>query len=378
MADSPVGGIAIFLGELSGGGAEKVMVTLANGIARRGHRVDLVLAVRRGPFLADVAPGVDCVDLEAGGTLRALPRLVTYLRRRRPEAVLTTLHHTSLIALWAKWLAGSQARLYMREANTPSAEQPATPRGRLLSRAARYAYPAADGVIAVSEGVAEDLRRLVPRCATRLNTIYNPVVGPELFSKSRCRAEHRWFEEAGMRVILAAGRLTVQKDFATLIRAFATLQDPDLRLLILGEGEERERLQELVAALRLTERVELPGFVSNPYAYMARASLFVLSSRWEGMPGVLIQAMACGCPVVSTDCPSGPSEVLNREELVPVGDHAALARAMERRLAAPAQRASVAERVARFSEEESIDAYLALLLGKRTDSALLPAPAPEL
>ena len=356
--------ISLFLGELSGGGAERVMVTLANGFAKRGQAVDLVLATLRGPYLADVEPTVRIVDLGAGSTSRALPGLVRYLRSERPRVMLTTLHHTAIAVLLAKRLARSPVEVYLREANDLRAMRPATVTGRLLVRGVEFAYRAADGAIAVSDGVAEGLAHRVPAVAGRITTIYNPVVGPDLLERSRCPVEHRWFGD-GSRVVLAAGRLNRQKDFSTLIRAFRMLDDADLKLLILGEGEERPKLEELVEASGLSERVELPGFVSNPFAYMAGASLFVLSSRWEGMPGVLIQAMACGCPVVSTDCPSGPAEVLcggRFGELVPVGDVLALARAMKRRLSEPVDTRGLIQRASDFSEDASIDAYLALLL----------------
>jgi glycosyltransferase involved in cell wall biosynthesis len=356
--------IVLFLSDLSGGGAERVMVALANGFATRGRSVDLVLARARGPYLDEIAPQVQVFDLEAGSSIRALPALIEYLRARRPSALLTTLHHTGIVALMAKWLAGSSVRVYLREANTLSAVRPRTFRGRMLIVAARHSYLLADGVVAVSDGVADDLRHQLPGRARRLITIYNPVVGSDLQNKSRCSAGHPWLTDSRYRVVLAAGRLTAQKDFSTLVRAFGMLCDPDLRLVILGEGEERGQLQSLIDSLHLTERVDMPGYVNNPFAYMARASLFVLSSRWEGMPSVLIQAMACGCPVVSTDCPSGPAEVLSEGELgelVAVGDATALAKAMERQLGASIDRRLLIERASEFSVEASVDAYLELL-----------------
>lgn len=364
----PQAEIALFLGQLSGGGAERVIVTLANGFVRRGHSVDLVLANLGGPYLEDVDPLVRVVDLDARSTLRALPALTGYLRDARPQVMLTTLHHTAIAVLLARRLAGSSVRVYLREANTLSAMRPSTIRGRLLLAAARHVYRAADGAIAVSEGVANDLREF--DTPGRVHTIYNPVVGPELRRKSQSRVGHRWLEDRRSRVVLAAGRLTEQKDFGTLIDAFAMLEDPHLKLIILGEGRERAALQNLIESLGLKDRVDMPGFVANPFAYMSRASLFVLSSRWEGMPGVLIQAMACGCPVVSTDCPSGPAEVLRGGELgglVPVGDAAALAAAMDQRLANPGNRNALVERAADFSEDASVEAYLDLLLTRSRD-----------
>ncbi|HYP53040.1 MAG TPA: glycosyltransferase, partial [Pyrinomonadaceae bacterium] len=170
----------------------------------------------------------------------------------------------------------------------------------------------------------------------------------------------------GARVLLAVGRLTEQTDFPMLLRAFRMLRDrrSDARLMIAGEGEGRARLEALIGELNLTDDVALPGFVTNPYALMSRAAAFVLSSRWEGLPTVLIEALACGCPVVATDCPSGPREILNGGDygaLVPVGDAAALCDAMSRVLEARPRAALLKEHAARYSVERAAGRYLELL-----------------
>ena len=346
------------------------MVTLANGFARRGYRVDLVLASAAGPYLKDVSPDVRVVDLRAGRVIRALWPLVRYLRRERPVAMLSAMNHANVVAVLARRLAGVNTRLVVSERTTISSE---ARRASGWSARAVYAlvprlYRRADAIVAVSREAARDLEAFAGLAAGAVTPIYNPF---DLARIARMAAEsipHPWFAPGQRRpVVLAVGRLVELKDFPTLLRAFAAVrQRRDARLLILGEGELRGELAGLAHSLGLgPDDFDMPGFVANPYAYLARAALFVLSSRWEGLPGVLIEAMACGTPVVSTDCPSGPREILEDGRwgaLVPVGDGAALADAIEAALRAPrAALPDVRQRARDFEQDRAIDAYLAAL-----------------
>jgi glycosyltransferase involved in cell wall biosynthesis len=228
-------------------------------------------------------------------------------------------------------------------------------------------YPWADAVIAVSDGVADHIARLTGMPRERITTIYNPVVTTELLEKARKPVDHPWLAPGQPPVVLGVGKLKIQKSFRTLIRAFARVRAArPARLVILGEGARRRALEALVDELGLREDVALPGYVANPWAWMARAAVFALSSRWEGLPGALIEAMACGCPVVSTDCPSGPAEILQGGAygpLVPVGDAGALADAILALLEAPPDRARLRARAAMFCVDPAVDRYLAVLLG---------------
>ena len=274
------------------------------------------------------------MDLGARRILSSLPSLVRYLRREQPAAVLSVLH-ANVVALWARRLAGVSTRLVVSERNTLSLESSYTLdlRVRLAPFLAKCFYPWADGIVAVSSSVADDLAEVAGIPHERIRVIYNPVVTMDLEAKAKATLEHPWFHPGEPPVILAAGRLTAQKDFETLIRAFArVLEGRPSRLLILGEGEMRPALESLVDQLGLTQDVSLPGFVANPYPYMSQASVFVLSSRWEGLPGVLIEALYCGVPLIATDCPGGSREILvdgRYGQLVPVGDADALAKAIE-------------------------------------------------
>jgi glycosyltransferase involved in cell wall biosynthesis len=360
--------IALFLPDLTGGGAERMMVNLAGGLAEHAVAVDFVLANAVGPYLPDVSPHVNLVDLKSPRVLASPPKLVRYLRHSRPKAMLATLNHSSLVAIWATRLARTGTRIFIREANMMSHGGPKGLKGKVTPLLIRRFYPKADGIIAVSEGVADDVRSVTGMPASKVHTIYNPVVTPELRCKAREPLDHPWFAPGEPPVVLGVGRLTKQKDFPTLIRAFAHLRRRQAaRLVILGEGEARDALSALVRELGIEDDVALPGFVDNPFSYMARASVFVLSSAWEGLPGVLIQAMACGCKVVSTDCPSGPHEVLQGGvygPLVPVGDHQALADAISHVLGNKADRGSLMQRAAMFSPDVTIPQYLDVLLAR--------------
>jgi len=360
--------LAILVPGLYGGGAERVMLKLAQGISARGHAVDLVLARAEGPYLAAVPGSVRVVDLRARRMVASLPALVRYLRREEPDALLSVLH-ANVVALWARRLAGVGIRVFVSERNSLSSASrhyASDLRMRLAPWLKRRFYPWADGIIAVSKGVADELAEITGIPRQRVRVIYNPIVTPELEEQAQMPLEHPWFVPGQAPVILAVGRLTAQKDFVTLIKAFAQLRKTrQARLLILGEGEERPTLEDLVEQLGLEQDISLPGFVSNPYPFMARASAFVLSSRWEGLPGVLIEALYCGAPLVATDCPSGPREILRDGEygrMVPVGDSVALSRAIEAALADGTGHPPP-ESWRPFDLETVVDQYISVLFG---------------
>ena len=321
--------LALFLNSLRAGGAERIMVTIANAIAARGYSVDLVLSRAHGPFLSCVSPGVRLVDLGTSGVCRGALRLRSYLERQRPPVLLSTNMIMNVASVIVGKLAGSGTRAFLREGSTLSrdlAHQKRHPRRavRWAARAVPFAYPRAEGVIAVSKGAGRDLVDNFGVPPEKLHVIYNPVIdnnhGPAAGNRP---VPHRWLND-NIPVLLAAGRLTEAKDYPTLLRAFAAVRRRrPARLVILGEGEERSKLEGLARSLGISDEVDFPGFVNNPRDYLERANLFVMSSAWEGLPGSLIQALDCGCPAVSTDCPSGPAEILDNGRygrLVEVGN----------------------------------------------------------
>lgn len=357
--------VALFLPTLRGGGAERVLLTLAHGFAERGLAVDLVLPRAEGVYLTQVAAGVRVIDLGARSVLPSLPALTRYLRRERPTALLSTLWHANIVAVFARRLARVRTRVILREANTPSRITQALPR---LTRVGmplliRWFYRWADEVVAVSEGVAKDLELTAKLPRARIHVLPNPVLTPDLPRLAAEPLDDPWFALGEPPVILGVGRLELQKDFPTLIRAFAAVRaQRPVRLVILGEGKERDHLESLLDGLQVREDARLPGFVANPFVYMARAGVFVLSSAWEGMPGVLIQALASGAPVVATDCESGPREVLHNGRfgrLVPVGDANSLAEAISDTLDGP--RCPLPDEVLRpFAQSAAVKGYLRL------------------
>ena len=357
--------VALFVPSLVGGGAERVMVNLADGFAARGLHVDLVLVKASGPYLAEVPKSVRIVELGSSRMATSLPALVRYLRRARPVALLSTLNHANILAVTAGLVAGVRTRIVVRQANTLS--QSAGAAKKLVSRAmpllVRRFYAWADEIVAVSDGVAEDLTRIASLPVERIRVIPNPVVMPSLTTLAGEPVDHDWFAPGGPPTVLGVGRLTKQKDFGTLCRAIAIVRRRrPARLVILGEGEDRPVLQALVAELGIQDSVALPGFVANPFAYMSKASVFVLSSAWEGLPGALIQAMACGSPVVATDCESGPREILQDGRygrIVPVGDAEAMAEAIEAALGDAARPSSDAWRP--YTQAAAVDQYLGVL-----------------
>lgn len=324
--------IAVFLPSLRGGGAERVMVQLANGFAARGHRVDLVLVAAQGPYLAEVSPKVRVVDLGRRRLRAGLWPLMLYLWRARPTALLSALPHANLVALWARALTGLRLRLVVSERNSLEGLELDRQGRRLLRWMARF-YPKADAVVAVSRGIARELVDEIGLKTRQVRAIPNPVDLALIRAGQAAPLPHPWLAEGEAPVVLAVGRLEAQKDYSTLLAAFALLRARvSARLIILGEGSQRGALAAEIAALGLEQVVALPGFDPNPYAFMARARVFVLSSRVEGFPNVLVQALACGVRAVSTDCPTGPAEILEGGRwgrLVPVGDAAGLAAALE-------------------------------------------------
>ena len=343
-----------------------MIVNLLQGISERGIPADLVLAVAEGVFLEELPPAVRLVDLRARRLIRSLGPLTGYLRRERPRYLVSSMSHANLIALWAARLAGRSTPVMVTVHNTMSRSTPDEGglAGWVSSRMLRACYPWATKVVAVSRGAADDLARTSRLPRDRVEVVYNPVITPATRALARQSPGHPWFGPGQPPVILGVGRLTRQKDFVTLIRAFAEVrQRRPARLIILGEGEERSALEALIGELGLSSDVALPGYRENAIAYMAGSALFVLSSAWEGLPTVLIEALAAGTRVLSTDCPSGPREILQEGRLgalVPVADAHAMAAAMIGALDGPI--GSVAADALRpFTRDAAVDHYLQLI-----------------
>jgi glycosyltransferase involved in cell wall biosynthesis len=359
--------IAFFLPGLYEGGAERIVLNLAKGVAGRGYSADLVLARAEGPFMSQVPELVKVVDLKAARVLTSVPPLIHYLEREKPAALLSALF-ANVIALISHRLSGLPRRVVISEHNCLSSvtQNQADPRWQFYPKLAGWFYPWADEIIAVSNDVADDLARTTTIPRDRIQVVYNPVVTCDLRGKSEEALDHPWFKAGEPPVILSVGRLTAQKAFDLLIQAFSHVRKKrSVRLLILGEGEERKKLESLIRQLRLEQDVSLLGFVQNPYPYMAQAALFVLSSRWEGLPTVLIEALYLGIPIVATDCPGGSREILKGGKygrLVPADHPQMLADSIEACLDSHLPHPS-RESWESYDLDFVVDRYLELLLG---------------
>ncbi len=335
--------IALFSPSLECGGAERVLLNLAGGLVATGIDVDVVLASATGVFLSQLAHEARIVDLKASRIITSVIPLARYLREVRPDALIAFQDHAGVAAMASAALSCCHTPIFPANHSTwTNMLETGGRRQRVLACLASFAYRHAAGVITVSEGAATALVSCLGLERSRVHVIYNPVVTASLFSKAKAEVEHPWFKAGQPPVILGIGRLTPAKDFTTLIASFARLRAHfPARLMILGEGEERAALIALARKLGVSEDVELSGFTDNPYAYMRQAALFVLSSAWEGLPTVLIEALAVGVPIVATDCPSGPIEILESGKygsLVPVGDVGAMAAAMYKAVTAKRSR----------------------------------------
>ena len=326
--------IALFVPSFIGGGAERVMVTIANNFHRRGLDVELVVFSATGAYLSEVADGVRIVDLGVSRAIRGVASFARYLNNSKPDVVLVTMTHIALCAFFGRMisLSGRKTKLYVREAISPSFHDlrrsfATSVRLFLL----RYMYKSVECVVSTTDEMTVELEERYT--FRRLVTIGNPVVTERFRNRLTKNVDCQWPWQSNVPIVMSVGRLGDQKDFATLISAFAKVRvSMDARLAIFGEGEYRAQLESQVEELGLSDSVWLPGFVDNPFAYMAGANLYVLSSKTEGLPNALIQALCAGTPVVSTRCPTGPADLLEEGrygQLIKVGDINSMAKAIE-------------------------------------------------
>ncbi len=371
--------IGILLYGLTWGGASRRVLTLARGFTKKGHNVKIIIA-ERGHYLDNDTNGLEIVELRHGLLRYFLKNaskkrkldfsrypLAGYLEKKEIDILLSGGNNAHLAAISAKLLSKTDIPLILRFSNPLEAS---LSKRQKLSRRIRYIkscryYPRADGFIAVSKAIAADISKAAGIHLEEIKVIYNPMFTPELVKRSQEQIEHPWLTARGRNkvpVIMGAGRLVFQKNFDLLLNAFArALNNRELRLIILGEGKQRKHLEDLAAKLGLKDRVDFPGFVPNPVAYMARADLFCLSSRWEGLPGVLIESLAAGCPVISTDCPGGSAEILDHGKfglLTPADDERSMTQAILKALDTNWDSSALKERARFFSADKAIDGYL--------------------
>ncbi len=359
--------VAIFVSFSGQGGVERMITHLAQGMIDAGVDVDMVLIKAKGEHLKAIPEQARIIRLNSKHTFTSLFELVKYLKNDCPDALLAVKHRAIKTAVLARKLAKVNIPLAGRLGTTVSAALEGRSRFKKWTwyHSMRKAYHQVDTIIPVSRGVADDVRQITQLPDKQLKVVRNPVITPALHEKAAIKLDHPWFQEGQPPVILAAGRLTRQKDFPTLLRAFALAQKQrPCRLLILGEGGDREKLKQQAKQLGIEQDLAMPGFADNPYNYMAHAGVFVLSSRWEGSPNVLTEAMAIGCPVVATDCPSGPVELLDGGRIAPLvkmGNEEMMADAIVQVLDQPGDKQQLKEAVSEYNRDTSARAYLKIL-----------------
>ncbi len=361
------GHIAILLPDLRGGGAERVNLDLAAGLARRGYQVEFVLMRACGAFLPEAEANFSVIDMGVHRMRQVPTALARYLRSNRPDALLAGMWPLTVLAPIGRLLSGHHCRLVSSEHCVLSKQYASW--GAIHRIALRTSmgvgYRMADACHGVSRGVANDMARLAALRSNRVHSIHNPIPArPQPTPDALALAEALWGVGAGERV-LSVGSFKAQKNHSLLLRAFATMHRSDsARLILLGEGAGEADLRVLATGLGIGEKVIFAGFHADPTPFYSSADLFVLSSTYEGFGNVIVEALACGTPVVSTDCPAGPREILADGEfgrLVPVGDVEALAQAMQAALEAPSNAAALKARAQDFSIEKAMDEYERLL-----------------
>ncbi|MGE5155721.1 MAG: glycosyltransferase [Bdellovibrio bacteriovorus] len=360
--------LAVYCGPFDGGSTAKIAARLANAFAERGYPTDLLVTASRGPIPEPTVPGVRVVDMGAMAALVRIPAMALYLRRRHPVAVLTHRIREDLFTLKAARLVAPTTPVFVTVHGPLGVKLDHVPGAKGQRRRAEILrwYPRNRGIVAISEETAADVRGLLGPGAP-VTVIPNPIVTPQMLQAAEAPLDHPWFCPGSPPVLVFAGRLEREKDLPTLLRAFAILrQGVDCRLLIIGDGKLRPQVESELNALDLCDSVELPGWAANPYPFLKRAALVVLSSVWDALPTVLIEALALGRPVVSTDCGAGPREILDGGRygpLVPPRDPEALAAALARTLADPLPRETLIQGGRRYEVGRNADLYLRLLLG---------------
>ncbi|MBK8174911.1 MAG: glycosyltransferase [Rhodospirillales bacterium] len=407
--------LAIYIRSVeSARGAERVAANLARGLAARSHHVDFLIEEEGGWLTSELRahhPTINVINLRQfgtrpvceglaraavfarhliaapaallrgrGGCIRPVARLLCndappiaslrrYLIEARPQAILSFLNYPNTVLLLTTALVGTDTRFVVSVRNHMSVAAANTDSRwvRSVPCLMRRLFCRADAVIAPSQGVADDVRAITGLPAERIAVVYNPVFRPEVLALADEPIDHPWLVAGNEPVVLGAGKFKPQKDFGTLLSAFARVRAArPARLIILGDGRERAGLEMMARDLGIAADVDFPGQVQNPYAFYRRASVFVLSSVWEGLPNALIEAMACGCPVVSTNCPSGPAEILDCGRygaLVPTGAVDQMANAILATLARPPERAAMIDRARKFSLDEAVSGFEAVLAG---------------
>lgn len=358
--------VSIFIPDLSVGGAQRVTINLAEALNDDGFKVELLVADASGKFSSDISNDIKIIELKnivpVLGVLGVVPSLRSHLKHSESAVLISSLTRANVTAILAQQLLSSKI-LSVGIEHLNITEKDTTVRGQVTFKLAKILYSNLDAIVAVSEGVAASISNEFKIDRTDISVIPNIVITDEFRTQAASAVDHRWTDDE-FELIVSLGRLSDQKDYPTLLKAFSKVENDDARLLIIGEGELRDELMQLSRRLKIQEKVEFAGYVDNPYKYINDASLFVLSSKREGLPTVLIEALGCGCPIVSTDSPSGPSEVLDYGRyghLIPIGDPDRLAGAIDAELSKTHDETILLERADHYSAKTVIPMFKQLM-----------------
>ncbi len=358
--------LTFFLPDYGDGGLERMFVNLASQIARNGIRVHFIVCDITRPYLDDLDKSVILTATDQDQQ-RMIDALTAHLNQDNPDVLLTAKELGLPVALTAKQRSSSTTKIYLRAITNISARIQRRHllqkiKGLLEVRRLRKLYRQLDGIVAVSQGIATDVHAISGIPTAQIQVAHNPVVTPQLLERAEQPVEHPWLQQQNIPVVMATGRLTKQKNFELLIDAFAIVRKQrPLRLIILGDGARKTKLQKQADKLGISEDIDLYGFNPNPYSMLRHASLFVLSSNWEGSPNALTEALAVGCPSISTNCPSGPQETLQGGKfgpLIPMDDVQAMATAMMETLDNPLPREQLQSATELFTVENSALEYM--------------------
>lgn len=364
--------IAVFVPVLGGGGAERQMLNLMNEFVRHGVKTDVLVAdAEQSDYLSELSEEVRVISFDVPSTILSLPSLpsiISYLWNANPKVLVSVALWAHLAPLLACKIAGTNTRCVASVRNFHSREYKSgiSFSRRIVLNISGYTLSKMDHVFAVTKRIRKDVIKNFGVKSTNVSVVNSPILDSDVSDRAQEYVEHPWFNDSDLPVLISVGRLTRQKNYPLLLRAFSEVRrQRHARLVVLGEGEERSSLERQARRLKINEDVDFVGFVDNPYAYMSKASLFVLASDWEGLQNVIVEALAVGCPVVSTDCPSGPREILDDGKygrLVPTSAPESLAEAILEALRSTTDEEKLKARAQDFSDNAVADAYLRHLL----------------
>lgn len=361
--------ISFFIPSLSFGGIEANTIRLAKAFYNEGNIVDIVVVNSKNDYKERIPNGINIVDLDCDKLIFSLPKIIKYIKEKKPIALISASEGVNIITAIAKqFVKNTPTKIIISVRTHLSTEYKESNSRikRIFPILSRFFYPGVDSIVAVSKGVANDIEQLLNIPIEDINVIYNPIVDESIADLSNEIIDHPIFQKnRNYKIILGAGRLTKQKDFKTLIYAFNEVRKTiNSKLVIIGEGNERKNLEKTIKELEIENEVALIGFVQNPYPYMKNSDVFVLSSIWEGFGNVIVEAMATGTNVVSTNCQSGPSEILDNGKygkLVEVGDYNQLSDSIIKMIEDPKSEKFIKERAYFFSVESTLNEYQKLI-----------------